>query len=394
MSEFSLSVSDNCLPLLPRISLTMCKARREQSFSYLTHFLGYLKVASAMVETEAMARSKTYREDFTEYQVTDYQYALECVNACIGYLTNAQVEKAQSSIGVISPLALGAEPFDVTEDGKAQFIRPFALAPLFGVGWGPRQSFDQGRPLRFVAFENPMTRDVLEYWGPELRQEDLSVLLWLVKLNEGARPGARINFDGKSILKALGRSVHPNSLKTLFEVSIPALERAHIALFNAESGRRRSYRLVAKSELPFVLNDDGSRSYSLRHTKGWFELDNDYRTLLGLHDDLNQLFLIDMNVRTALASKPMALWLHMYLSSQFSSLTLRKEGVFTRDVETIFKNCYSGMRAEVDNPSAADMKEFRKQLKKAATEIVKSGGITDFHIRGKKARFTNQVQAA
>lgn len=387
MSEFSVSVLNHELPQLPRISLTMCKARRDQSLNFLGHFLGYLKVASAMVDSEAMHRSKSYREDFRDYQVTDYQYALECVNACTSYLTNAQVEQAQLSTGVISPIALGADPFDVTEEGKAQFIRPFALAPLFGVGWGPRLNFDQNRPLRFVAFENPMTRDVLEYWGPELRQEDLSVLLWLVKLNEGARPGARINFDGKALLKALGRSVHPNSLKTLFEVSIPALERAHIALFNAESGRRRSYRLVARSELPFVLNDDGSRSYSLRHTKGWFELDSDYRTLLGLHDDLNQLFLIDMSVRTELASKPMALWLHMFLSSQFSSLTLRKEGLFVRDVDTLFKNCYGSMRTETGSPSAAEMKEFKKQLKKAASEIVKAGGLSDFVIKGKKALF-------
>lgn len=381
-----IDASASVLPPLPRISLTMCKERRQQSKQFLAVLIGYLNVVTPHKGSEQMLRTKSFREDFNEYQVTDFDYAVECITACTSFLTNAQVSQVQTDLGSTTPLLLtnAADPFEVTESGKAQFIRPFSLAPLFGVGWGHRQIYDQSRPLRFVAFENPMTRDVLEYWGPELRQEDLSVLLWLVKLNEGMRPGSRIHFDGKELLESLGRSMHPNSLKSLFEVQIPALERAHIALFNAETGKRRSYRLISRSELPFNLSKDGTRTYSLKNTKGWFELDSDYRTLLGLHDELNQLYLIDMTIRTALHNKPMALWLHMYLSAQFASLTLRREGELIRDVETLYRHCYSHARGE-SPATTAEMKEFRKQLKRAAEDVKSVGGLHSFNIKANKS---------
>lgn len=383
------------IPALPRISLTMCKERRRQSAQFLAQFLRYLRAIAPYQDSAAHLATKSLREDFTDFPVTDKDYALECISACTSFLTNAQVHQVQADLGDCTPIILSnaADPFEVTEDGKAQFIRPFSLAPLFGVGWGPRQTFEQVRPLRFVAFENPMTRDVLEYWGPELRQEDLSVLLWLVKLNEGMRPGSRIHFDGKEVLAALGRSIHPNSLRALFEVQIPALERAHIALFNAETGRRRSYRLISRTELPFNLMPDGSRTYSLKNSKGWFELDSDYRTLLGLHDELNQLYLIDMKVRHSLHSKPMALWLHMYLSAQFASITLRKEGEFVRDVGTLYKHCYSQSRGDTP-PTPADMKEFRKQLKKAAEDVCKAGGLGSFHLKANKSAWIAPAKAS
>lgn len=363
----------------------MCKERRTQSGAFLAHFIRYLHEVEPFALSDAMARTKSFREDFTDYQLTDRDYALECITACTSFLTNDQVHQIQRELGDTTPILLAnaSDPFAVTAEGKAQFIRPFSLAPLFGVGWGPREMVEQNRPLRFVAFENPMTRDVLEYWGPELRQEDLSVLLLLVKLNEGMRPGSRIHFDGKDILSALGRSMHPNSLRALFEVQIPALERAHIALFNAETGRRRSYRLISRSELPFVLMPDGTRGYSLKATKGWFELDSDYRTLMGLHDELNQLYLIDMKARAALHNKPMALWLHMYLSAQFTSMSLRKEGELIRDVSTLYRHCYSKVRE--GQPSANDLKEFRKQLKRAADDVHAVGLLGEYHIKANKS---------
>lgn len=372
------------LPELPRATLALCRSRPAQARMYLGIMLEYLKAAESLKDSAAMLATSSAREDFIDENavaLTDYEYALECAQACTAFLSNVAVRTEQVTRGFEFELADPDDPFAVTDDGKAQFMRPLAFASIFGVGWGTRRVIDEQRPARFLHSANPLTGDAFEYWGPELRQEDLSVLLWFAKKNEGRRPGARVDFDAKDLLSDVGRSLHGNNLKWLFGSAIPALERAHLVLFNTRTCKRRSYRLVTKSELPFELDADGQPTYSLRATRGWFELDKDYRVLLSLHEELKQTYLIDTDIRRRLASKPMALWLHMLTSSNFANPAARVPGQFTRDVTTLKQWCYG----EADE--VPEDKEFSRRLKDAAKELQAAGALSDFHVWRGKATF-------
>jgi hypothetical protein len=372
------------LPELPRVTLAMCRSRPAQARMYLGVLLTYLKDADNAKDSDAMAATRVAREELvaeTAEHLTDYEYALECAQACTAFLSNTAVRTEQVTRGFEFELADPDDPFAVTDDGKAQFMRPLAFASIFGVGWGTRRVIDEQRPARFLHSANPLTGDAFEYWGPELRQEDLSVLLWFAKKNEGRRPGARVDFDARDLLADVGRAIHGNNLKWLFGSAIPALERAHLVLFNTRTCKRRSYRLVTKSELPFELDADGQPTYSLRATRGWFELDRDYRVLLSLHEELKQTYLIDTDIRRRLASKPMALWLHMLTSSNFANPAARTPGQFTRDVATLKQWCYG------DVQEVPEDKEFSRRLKEAARELKEAGALADFHIWRGKATF-------
>jgi len=373
------------LPQLPRLTLAMCRTRPAQARMFLGLCLSYLKDAESFKDSPEMLTTRAARDDLAsegEEHLTDYEYALECAQACTTFLSNSAVRTEQVTRGFEFELADPDDPFAVTDDGKAQFMRPLAFASIFGVGWGTRRVIEELRPARFLHSANPLTGDAFEYWGPELRQEDLSVLLWFAKRNEGRRPGARIDFDARDLLADVGRSIHGNNLKWLFGSAIPALERAHLVLFNTRTCKRRSYRLVTKSELPFELDAEGQPTYSLRATRGWFELDKDYRMLLSLHEELKQTYLIDTDIRKRLASKPMALWLHMLTSSNFANPNTRTPGKFTRDVITLKQWCYG------DSEEVPEDKEFSRRLKEAAKELKEAGALSDFHVWRGKATFS------
>lgn len=368
------------LPALPRVTLAQCRAKPAMAKTFLRVVLGYLKAAAEFEHTPAMAATLGPRED-AEEPLTDYGYALECAHATTSYLTNDEIALEQNAAAYIFEVAETQDPFQPTEAGKTQFMRPLAFASIFGPGWGARKVYDEKAPARYLHAKNPLTGDWFEYWGPELRQEDLSVLLWFAKKNEGRRPGARVDFDARDLLADVGRAIHGNNLKWLFGSAIPALERAHLVLFNTRTCKRRSYRLVTKSELPFELDADGQPTYSLRATRGWFELDRDYRVLLSLHEELKQTYLIDTDIRRRLASKPMALWLHMLTSSNFANPAARTPGQFTRDVATLKQWCYG------DVQEVPEDKEFSRRLKEAARELKEAGALADFHIWRGKATF-------
>lgn len=370
------------LPLLPHVTLDLCRTKGNQAQMYLGILLDYLRGAAALSLSPEMTATRHGREDCAGEVLSDFEYALQCVQVCASFLPNTVVQAEQAARGFSFELLDAEDPFAVTDEGKAQFMRPLAFASIFGVGWGLRRVFEEQRPARFLHSANPLTGDAFEYWGPELRQEDLSVLLWFAKKNEGRRPGARIDFDARELLTDIGRSLHGNNLKWLFGSAIPALERAHLALFNTRTMKRRSYRLVSKSELPFELDGGGQPTYSLRNTRGWFELDRDYRALLSLHEEFKQTYLIDTDIRRRLSSKPMALWLHMLTSSNFANPAARASGQFTRDVSTLKQWCY-GVAED-----APEDKEFSRRLKEAARELQEAGALSGFHIWRGKASFT------
>lgn len=367
------------LPELPRPTLAECQSKAPQARMFLRAYLSYLKLASPFEHSPAMASTLSKREDHDDY-ITDYDYAMLCVNATTQFLTNEQVAIEQQSIGFFFALQEDQEPFEATENGKTMFMRPLAFASMFGTGWGPRKVIDERQPARYLHAKNPVTGDWFEYWGPELRQEDLSVLLWFAKQNEGKRPGSLIEFDAKQLLADIGRTVHVKNLTWLFGHAIKALERANLILFNAQTGHRKAYGLV-KAEFHYDLNEKKEWVFSLKRSMGKFRLDADYRSLLALHDQQRQTYLIDLEVRKQLAAKPLALWLQMFVGAHLSNPALRSPGKLVRDVKVLKGFCYG------EDADGINDKEFARRLKEAAQVLVQKGVIQDAHIWRGKATF-------
>lgn len=346
---------------------------------HLRTLLGYLKVAAELEHSPVMAATVHFREDAGE-ALSDYAYALECAHAATVYLSNEEVSREQVRAGFFFELTETQDPFLPTEAGKTQFMRPLAFASIFGPGWGPRKVFDEDAPARYLHAKNPLTGDWFEYWGPELRQEDLSVLLWFAKQNEGKRPGSYIDFDAKDLLRDIGRTVHVKNLDWLFGHAIKALERANLVLFNAATGMRKAYGLL-KAEFFYEKNEAGEWVFSLRKSTGRFRLDPDYRSLLSMHDGQRQTYLIDLDVRKNLAAKPLALWLQMFVSAHLANPAIRNPGRFTRDVATLKAFCYGD-----DAPGIND-KEFARRLRDAADVLQQQGVVKEASIWRGKATF-------
>ena len=372
------------LPELPRVTLAQCRARPGMARTFLRVVLAYLKAAAEHEHSAAMAATSRKHEDM-ETPVTDYGYALECAQATTAFLTNEEVAAEQATAGFFFELAESQNPFQPTEQGKTQFMRPLAFASIFGPGWGARKVYDEAAPARYLHAKNPLTGDWFEYWGPELRQEDLSVLLWFAKQNEGKRPGSYIDFDAKQLLADIGRTVHVKNLEWLFGHAIRALERANLVLFNAQTGHRKAYGLL-KCEFHYDKNDSGEWVLSLRKSAGRFRLDPDYRSLLALHDGMRQTYLIDLEVRKNLAAKPLALWLQMFVSAHLANPAIRNPGQFSRDVSTLKAFCYG---EDADN---INDKEFSRRLKEAAQTLEQQGVVKRAHIwRGKATFVANET---
>jgi hypothetical protein len=367
------------LPALPRIALAQCRAKPAMAKTFLRVVLTYLKAAAEFEHSPAMLATFGPREDADE-PLTDYSYALECAHATTSYLTNDEISVEQAAVGFFFEVAETQDPFQPTEAGKTQFMRPLAFASIFGPGWGARKVFDEKAPARYLHAKNPLTGDWFEYWGPELRQEDLSVLLWFAKQNEGKRPGSYIDFDAKKLLADIGRTVHVKNLEWLFNSAIRSLERANLVLFNAQTGHRKAYGLL-KTEFHYDKNEAGDWVFSLRKSHGRFRLDPDYRSLLALHDGMRQTYLIDLDVRKNLAAKPLALWLQMFVSAHLANPAIRNPGQFTRDVSTLKAFCYG---EDADN---INDKEFSRRLKEAAQTLEQQGVIKRGNIWRGKATF-------
>lgn len=367
------------LPQLPRLTLAQCRAKPAMAQTYLRVAMGYLKSAAELEHSPAMAATVRRREDI-EDMLTDYGYMLECAHATTSYLTNDEIASEQATAGYVFELAETQDPFQPTEAGKTQFMRPLAFASIFGPGWGARKVYDEKAPARYLHAKNPLTGDWFEYWGPELRQEDLSVLLWFAKQNEGKRPGSYIDFDAKQLLADIGRTVHVKNLDWLFNHAIRSLERANLVLFNAKTGHRKAYGLL-KAEFHYDKNEAGEWVFSLRKSQGKFRLDPDYRSLLALHDGMRQTYLIDLDVRKNLAAKPLALWLQMFVSAHLANPAIRNPGKFVRDVSTLKAFCYG------DDANSINDKEFSRRLKEAAQTLEQQGVIKSSHIWRGKATF-------
>lgn len=367
------------LPELPRPTLAECQIKAGQARAFLRAYLSYLKTASQYAHSPEMAATLSRREDFPEY-VTDFDYATECAHASTRFLTNEDVATEQKAIGYFFELAEDQEPFKPTEAGKTMFMRPLAFASIFGTGWGARKVVDETSPARYLHAKNPITGDWFEYWGPELRQEDLSVLLWFAKQNEGKRPGSYIDFDAKQLLADIGRTVHVKNLTWLFSHALKSLERANLVLFNATTGHRKAYGLV-KTEFQYELNENREWVFSLKKSMGRFRLDPDYRSLLAMHDGQRQTYLIDLEVRKSLAAKPLALWLQMYVGAHLSNPALRSPGTLTRDMKVLKEFCYGEDAVNIND------KEFARRLKEAASVLVQKKVIERANIWRGKARF-------
>lgn len=374
------------IPLLPRPTLAECAGKPAQARLFLRAFLSYLKSASPMAHSPAMAATLGRREDHGEY-ITDYDYAMMCAQASTKFLTNEQVAVEQQSIGYFFELEEDQEPFMSTESGKTMFMRPLAFASMFGTGWGARKVFDEQAPARYLHAKNPITGDWFEYWGPELRQEDLSVLLWFAKQNEGKRPGSYIDFDAKQLLADIGRTVHVKNLTWLFGHALKSLERANLVLFNAETGHRKAYGLV-KTEFHYEMNANKEWVFSLKKSTGRFRLDPDYRSLLALHDGQRQTYLIDLEVRKSLAAKPLALWLQMFVGAHLCNPNIRSPGKFTRDVKVLKEYCYGTEAHEIND------KEFARRLKEAGQVLVSKGVILESNVWRGKATFVGLDRSA
>lgn len=347
--------------------------------SFLKVLLGYLKTAAPLEHSPAMAATVRRHEDF-DSPLSDYGYMLECVHEVTRFLTNDEVAAEQAAQAFYFELEEAQNPFEPTEAGKTLFMRPLAFASIFGPGWGARKVYDEATPARYLHAKNPLTGDWFEYWGPELRQEDLSVLLWFAKQNEGKRPGTYIDFDAKQLLADIGRTVHVKNLEWLFGQAIRSLERANLVLFNAQTGLRKAYGLL-KTEFNYDRNAAGEWVFSLRKSTGRFRLDPDYRSLLALHDGLRQTYLIDLEVRKSLAAKPLALWLQMFVSAHLANPALRNPGKFTRDVATLKAFCYGEDSDHIND------KEFSRRLKEAAQTLEQQGVIKSAHIWRGRATF-------
>lgn len=367
------------VPELPRPTLAECESKPHQARAYLRTYLSYLKEASSVAHSPAMHATLQRREDYAE-PINDFGYAMECVHAATAFLTNDQVALEQQSIGYFFELAEDQEPFVPNAGAKTMFMRPLAFASIFGTGWGARKVFEEEMPAKYLHAKNPITGDWFEYWGPELRQEDLSVLLWFAKQNEGKRPGSYIEFDAKKLLADIGRTVHVKNLSWLFGQALKSLERANLVLFNAETGHRKAYGLV-KTEFHYEMNEKREWVFSLKKSTGRFRLDPDYRSLLALHNGQRQTYLIDLEVRKSLAAKPLALWLQMYIGAHLSNPAIRNPGTFTRDVKVLKSFCYGDYADNIND------KEFARRLKEAANVLVQKGVIKKANIWRGKATF-------
>jgi hypothetical protein len=230
------------LPLFPLLGVNSSQAKPHLAEVHLSVWLHYLS-ALANSDASEIESTRVARADVGGAEITCLEYALVGARACYPFVSDEEIATLEAKHGFSLKMEKGPAPFMRTAENHFLFSRPLAFANVFGLGWGARAEVDHKSPLTFKHVENPLNGDWFQYYGTELRQDDLSVFLLLAKKNERMRPGVDIRFDARQVLKELGRTVRPANVKWLVG-SIIALQRAHITLYKAATGRQTTFGLL------------------------------------------------------------------------------------------------------------------------------------------------------
>ena len=208
-----------------------------------------------------------------------------------------------------------------------------------------RATHHKGR-RRYVEKEQLAALDGIEvtYTGPRLDQGDLDTWEAILHTLRGQNMGEKCRTTSYQLLKVMGLKDTGKARKVL-EARI---ERLNATAIKIDCGR---YLYLGS------LLDRAARD---KETQEW---------VIVLNPDLLQLFeadrftLIQWNTRRALATRPLAQWLHGYFSSHANPFPVK--------VETLHRLCGSEM---------AEMKNFTQTLKKAleALEIASAAAGTPF----------------
>lgn len=212
---------------------------------------------------------------------------------------------------------------------------------------------------------------LVKYTGPELRMDDRTVWLELIHRARGKKLYAMksdndphcLKFSPYSFFKAIGWTANGRNYKRLEDIIIGLISTAvTIETFLLGPDKTHERDIVAVS-LIRKLKARQKRSKNNDYWQIWFEPE--------IIDLFDEQYLSSLNPKQYLKLTPLAQWLHGYYSSHSTPYAVR--------VETIMIGC--GVLCELETPSNAKLRNFRKSLYRSFAELKGVGFLQDGFIK-------------